>query len=118
MAVIDRQKCNGCKTCYSICPVLAIKMENKVATIVADKCLGCSNCEQRCPRYAVLMVTRNQSLVIGIDTAQFDGDQIHELCAKAKFHPEQVICFCTGTRAGEIAAAIIAGPRHLKTLLQ
>ena len=28
---------------------------------------------------------------------------------KANFNPEQIVCFCTGTRAEEVAAAILKG---------
>ncbi|MHB8916787.1 MAG: 4Fe-4S dicluster-binding protein [Desulfocucumaceae bacterium] len=111
LAVVDHEKCTGCKICYFICPVLAIKMESRKAVIIEDQCLGCSNCEQRCPQYAVEMVPREEPLAVGLDLSRFDYAVVMDMCAKAKFHPEQVICFCTGTRAGEIAAAILDGAR-------
>lgn len=110
-AVIDQEKCNGCKTCYSICPVLAIRMENKRASVIGDRCLGCSNCEQRCPEYAIAMVPLEKPFLVGLDVNKFDQQRIMEFCMKAKFHPDQVICFCTGSRAGEIAAAILDGAK-------
>jgi len=109
LAVVDADKCTGCKTCFSICPVLAISMENKKAVVDANNCFGCNNCEQRCPEYAISMVPKPTPRVVGIDVDRFDPDTILHLCARAKFHPEQVVCFCTGTRAGEIAAAIMGG---------
>lgn len=108
-AVIDQEKCNGCKTCYFICPVLAIRMENKKAFIINDKCMGCGNCEQRCPQYAITMLPLSKPFSVGLDVSKFNYSEILNICMKAKFHPEQVICFCTGTRAAEIAAAIIDG---------
>jgi len=111
LAVVDQEKCSGCRICYSICPVMAIKTENKKAIIIEEKCLGCSNCNQRCPQNAVKMVPREEPVIIKTETEKFDQEKITEICTKAKFHPEQVICFCTGTRAGEIAAAILDGAK-------
>jgi Fe-S-cluster-containing hydrogenase component 2 len=108
-AVIDLEKCNGCKTCYYICPVLAIRMENKKASLIKEKCMGCGNCEQRCPQYAITMVPLSEPFLVGLYMNKFDQSKIMDICMKAKFHPDQVICFCTGTRAAEIAAAIIEG---------
>ncbi len=110
LAVIDPEICNGCKVCYSICPVLAISMENKKAVVAADKCMGCVNCEQRCPAGAVKMVIR-PTFVVGLDESKFDRKAIVDLCAKAHFFPEHLVCTCTGTRAWELAAAILDGAR-------
>lgn len=111
LAVVNVEKCVGCKVCYSICPVLAIKMENKKAVIAESKCFGCGNCEQRCPKYAITMVPRSEPKVVQMSVEGFSKETITDLCAKAKYHPEQVVCFCTGARAGEIAAAIMDGAR-------
>lgn len=73
--------------------------------------MGCSNCEQRCPVYAISMAARTTAKIAGVDVGKHDADKIREICNKAQYHPEQVICFCTGTRAGEIAAAILEGAR-------
>lgn len=111
LAIVDPDKCSGCKTCYAICPVLAIRMENRKAVIDEGHCFGCNNCEQRCPEYAITMVSRSEPRVVEIQVNRFHPDAILDLCISAKFHPEQVVCFCTGTRAGEIAAAIMDGAK-------
>ena len=36
-------------------------------------------------------------------------DKIAALCIKANLNPEQLICYCTATRAEEVAAAILKG---------
>jgi len=57
------------------------------------------------------MVKREKPLHIGVSTDEVDYDEIIDLCAKAKLHPEQHVCYCVGTRAEEVAAAIIKGAR-------
>ncbi|MCX5803735.1 MAG: FAD-dependent oxidoreductase [Proteobacteria bacterium] len=73
------------------------------------RCLGCSNCEQRCPHQAITMVRRDEPFVVGVDMATVDAGRVRELCRKARFNPEQIVCYCTETRAEEIAAAILKG---------
>lgn len=109
LAVIDKEKCIGCKTCVKVCPVLAIKMEDRLAIVDDEMCRGCNACEQRCPVYAISMVKREQPVVVKVDVSSVDYALIEDLCRKAKFNPEQLICYCTATRAEEIAAAIILG---------
>ncbi len=109
LAVIDKEKCNGCKTCVKVCPVLAIKMESRLAIVDEEMCRGCAACEQRCPNYAINMVKREQPFVVKVNVSSVDYALIEDLCRKAKFNPEQLICYCTATRAEEIAAAIILG---------
>lgn len=110
-AEVDAEKCNGCKTCSSVCPTLAMKVVDRKAKVDLDRCLGCSGCEQRCPRYAIKMVPRKEVKWVGVDASKYDRDRIWEICMNAKIHPESIVCCCSGTRAKEIAAAIIAGAR-------
>ncbi|GAB6156554.1 (2Fe-2S)-binding protein [Desulfosporosinus burensis] len=109
LAVIDKEKCIGCKTCVKVCPVLAIKIEDRLAIVDNEMCRGCNACEQRCPVYAISMVKSEQPFVVKVDVSSVDYALIEDLCRKAKFNPEQLICYCTATRAEEIAAAIILG---------
>lgn len=111
LAEVNVARCRGCKTCEKICPVLAIKVENRVAVVDAQRCRGCANCEQRCPDYALTMVKRPEPLLVKVDIPTEDYSRVEDLCRKARFHPEQLICYCTGTRAEEAAAAIIQGAR-------
>ena len=76
------------------------------------RCLGCSNCEQRCPHQAISMVRRDDPFVIGVDMSTVDMVKVNEICRKARFNPEQIICYCTETRAEEIAAAILKGAKN------
>jgi len=111
MAEVQPEKCIGCKICEKVCPVLAIKVIDRKSVVDPDKCRGCANCEQRCPSYAVKMVKREVPLEIGVDVSKFDPDQIRAMCEKANLNPEQVLCYCVGVRADEVAAALLSGAR-------
>jgi Fe-S-cluster-containing hydrogenase component 2 len=111
LAKVNLDKCTGCKTCQKVCPVLAIEVKDRKAIVDSDKCRACANCEQRCPFYAVEMIKRETPLVIGVDPSKFDQEKIRELCEKANLNPEQTMCYCVGTRAEEVAAAILDGAK-------
>ncbi|MBZ4686462.1 MAG: hypothetical protein PWQ96_1873 [Clostridia bacterium] len=109
LAEVDEQKCIGCKICQKVCPTLAIEIVNKVSKIDAEKCRGCGNCNQRCPEDAVSMVKRETPVKVFVDPETVDRKKIEEMCEKARMNPEQIVCYCTATRAEEVAAAIIKG---------
>ncbi|MEW6622333.1 MAG: NAD(P)-binding protein [Bacillota bacterium] len=104
-----------CRTCEKVCPVLAIKGktsgQRNVAEVDVNYCVGCNACEQRCPEYAILLNKLDKPVIIKTDVNKVDYEQIASLCRKAKFHPEQIVCYCTATRAEEIAAAVILGAK-------
>ena len=53
MAVtIDKKKCTACGACVEICPVTALKMDEK-ATVDADICIDCGTCVDGCPSEAI-----------------------------------------------------------------
>ncbi len=113
-AKVNMKRCEGCKTCEMVCPVYAIKVKKKDKEIQVDiddnKCVGCWNCEQRCPEHAIEMMPC-EPYVLRTDVSQFDYKKIESLCRKAHFHPKQVVCYCTASRAEELAAAILAGAK-------
>lgn len=113
-AKVNMELCKGCKTCQMVCPVYAVKVKKKGKQIQVDindnKCVGCWNCEQRCPEHAIEMVPC-EPYILGTDVSQFDYKKIEALCRKARFHPKQGVCYCTGTRAEELAAAILGGAK-------
>jgi bacterioferritin-associated ferredoxin len=91
--------------------VLAIKVENKKAVVDIENCLGCANCEQRCPEMAITMVPLEQPRIVQENLSDVDMTAIIDLCRKAHLHPKQIICYCTATRAEEVAAAILKGAK-------
>ena len=49
MAVtIDEGKCTGCGSCVEVCPVEAIKVNDK-AKVNEDECIDCGTCVDECP---------------------------------------------------------------------
>jgi len=54
-AVVDEEKCSGCKTCILLCPYNAISFdeEKKVARIDEALCKGCGTCVAACPSSAI-----------------------------------------------------------------
>jgi NADPH-dependent glutamate synthase beta subunit-like oxidoreductase/bacterioferritin-associated ferredoxin len=74
-----------------------------------EDCRGCTNCEQRCPASAITIEPREKPYTVGVNPNEFPPDLIFTLCKNANVHPQQVICYCTNTTAGEIAAAILRG---------
>ena len=49
---IDKKKCNGCGACANVCPVNAIKIENKKA-VIGDDCIECGACISQCDVEAI-----------------------------------------------------------------
>ncbi|QAT61102.1 4Fe-4S dicluster domain-containing protein [Acidilutibacter cellobiosedens] len=109
VAKVNREKCRGCRICTKVCPVLAISVTDKKAVVNEEECRACANCEQRCPFHAIEMVKREEPLEIGVDVTKFDYGEIRKICEKAHLNPEQILCYCVGVRAEEVAAAILDG---------
>lgn len=113
-ARVDMEMCKGCKNCEMVCPVYAVTVtrEGKQVSVDIDenKCVGCWNCEQRCPEHAISMISC-EPYDLTSDVSAFDYDRITELCRKARFHPKQVVCYCTASRAEELAAAVLGGAK-------
>lgn len=117
LAELVVENCTGCTICMKVCPTLAIEMvknttgvgPNKLPVIHSQHCVGCWACEQRCPFEALKMVRNPNPRTIGVRVEEVDYAQVEALCQRAHLNPEQILCFCTVTRAEEVAAAILQG---------
>ena len=56
-AIVDKEKCTGCKSCIEVCPVDAIKIENDKA-VISDECVECGACVNECPSEAISLPGR------------------------------------------------------------
>lgn len=55
MPQIDREKCDDCGLCASVCACSAILLVDNVITIVeTEKCEWCTSCEAICPQNAII----------------------------------------------------------------
>ncbi|MEM4004369.1 MAG: 4Fe-4S binding protein [Desulfurococcaceae archaeon] len=112
VAKVDMAKCSKCGTCWSICPTESISWTPGDYPVVdKNTCTGCGGCVERCPSYAIELIPLQTPKMIKVDVSTVDYKKIEEICRNAMLHPKQVICFCTGTRAEEVAAAILLGAR-------
>jgi len=109
-AVVNRDVCTGCRICEKVCPTESIRVgDDKKAHVNIDTCSGCGNCESRCPVLAIKLVPLKEKKVVSVDYTKAPLGEVIALCKKAHLNPEAVVCFCTGTRAREIAASILLG---------
>lgn len=59
IALIDENKCVGCRTCVQTCPepnAIAYLSDKKKCKVVSAKCKGCGICEVKCPKKAIVLV--------------------------------------------------------------
>jgi Pyruvate/2-oxoacid:ferredoxin oxidoreductase delta subunit/bacterioferritin-associated ferredoxin len=109
--VVNREKCIGCGTCAKVCPSLAIKIIDRKAVVNEQDCRGCGGCNQRCPVFAIDMEKLAKPYTVAVDISDLDYGKISALCVKARLNPEQIVCYCTATRAEEVAGAILKGAK-------
>jgi ferredoxin len=111
VSVVDEQKCIGDKRCENLCPAGAIKVVQKIAKVNGNRCVACGKCADICDEDAVFLARRDNPMTIRFDVDSVDAGQIQSLCKSASLLPDLLVCACTGTLAGEVAAAVISGAR-------
>lgn len=114
-AIVDHQKCTGCKTCVQICPVAAIKLKKEKgkpkAVIDKNYCQSCTICMTRCLENAITMKPRSSILKIGMEVSQASSEEVETICRNAHMYPDQIVCYCHRIKAKEVAATILSGAK-------
>jgi len=97
---VSDEACVGCRRCVNVCPSDALHMDGKLAVLEDSKCVGCFKCVEACIPYNAISVRRDPNpRELGIQQERSGRPEVHELCAKARFDPQQAICMCTSTTA-------------------
>ena len=117
LAQVQEALCAGDKLCEAICPSAAIQVVDKKARVEDDKCVACTRCFDRCPNDAIAMIPLPQPRVVTTSAAGLDEREVRELCLRAYRLPDDLVCVCTGTTAGELAAAVIKGARSVRDVV-
>lgn len=75
---ISMDKCIGCGKCAKVCPVLALKMEEKTigesgqkmkyAVLDSEICLGCGVCARNCPTKAIMLQRRPIQIITPVNS--------------------------------------------------
>lgn len=56
VAIIDKEKCDGCGTCVEACPSEAISIgDDEKAKVNEEECVDCESCVDECPNQAISM---------------------------------------------------------------
>lgn len=54
MVAVDKNKCDGCGTCSSVCPQAVFKLEgDKADPANMSECINCLTCVENCPQQAI-----------------------------------------------------------------
>jgi Pyruvate/2-oxoacid:ferredoxin oxidoreductase delta subunit len=62
-AHVDAGLCEGCKTCVKRCPMDAVSVKDKLATVSTDRCIGCGLCASTCKKAAIRLRPREKQYV-------------------------------------------------------
>lgn len=54
--IVNRDKCNGCETCVSVCPFDAIKIKDDGKAFINEYCQMCMACLSACPEGAIIEI--------------------------------------------------------------
>ncbi|RQR30157.1 MULTISPECIES: (2Fe-2S)-binding protein [unclassified Burkholderia] len=109
VSVVDAN-CIGCKQCDQVCPTEAIKTVDRLARVDTERCTGCNKCIEACMDHrAIKREFLDAPRHVSTDCRTVDRAAMERICAAARLDPQESICLCTATTAGEVAAAILKG---------
>ena len=94
-AIVDREKCTICLTCYRCCPHGAITWDDK-AIISSIACQGCGICASECPMDAIQLVNFTDTEI---------SDRIKEAAAVEVADAPKILAFCCQNSAYEAGLA-------------
>jgi NAD-dependent dihydropyrimidine dehydrogenase PreA subunit/bacterioferritin-associated ferredoxin len=119
VAEIVELNCTGCNRCVFVCPTLALSMRPReadepglgrhVAVLAETDCYNAQNCLEICPDEAIVMRPLEEPFEVGTEPPDVDPEEVAGLCMQAGLLPDMLVCVCTETLAGELAAAILDG---------
>ena len=119
VARVVEPNCTGCSLCVFVCPTVALSMRPRaedepgpgrmIAVLNEADCYNAQNCLEMCPDEAIVMERLVRPFTVGYDASGTDPDEILNVCLRAGLLPDQTICYCTETKADELAAAILGG---------
>jgi NAD-dependent dihydropyrimidine dehydrogenase PreA subunit len=55
LVYVDRDKCDGCEECVTICPTDVFEVSHKCLAVRPQNCLGCQTCMAVCKPQAVII---------------------------------------------------------------
>ena len=96
IAVVDREKCAICLTCYRCCPHGAIYWDDK-AVISPVACQACGTCASECPQDAIQVHSFKDEEI---------SSQIEACCGEGPSDTPIIVAFCcrnSGVEAGRMA---------------
>ena len=59
-AEVDSDLCTGCESCFDICQMTAITIEDGISSVNRKRCIGCGNCVVVCPSEAMSLKKKDK----------------------------------------------------------
>ncbi|MDO8747451.1 MAG: FAD-binding protein [Thermodesulfovibrionales bacterium] len=70
--IVDRDKCNGCETCVSVCPFDAIEIKDDGKAFINEYCQMCMACLSACPEGAIIEI-KEEGAPISYQPSDYKG---------------------------------------------